>query len=115
MPLLYILFAFSSLLDKANRYLLPCPFKYLTGYDCPGCGFQRSFLALLKGNLQESFHLYPPTIPLLITVAVSFATRYWFPAHSNMVIKTLFIITASIMMISYGIKIFMPHTHVTSI
>ncbi|WP_353196752.1 DUF2752 domain-containing protein [Parapedobacter defluvii] len=47
---------------------MPCPFKALTGIDCPGCGFQRSLLALLKGNWGESYHLYPPTVPLLIVL-----------------------------------------------
>ncbi|MGY0039876.1 DUF2752 domain-containing protein [Pedobacter sp. NJ-S-72] len=28
---------------------------YVTGYDCPGCGFQRSFLALLKGDFYHFF------------------------------------------------------------
>jgi len=112
MPFLYILFAFSSILDKANRYFLPCPFKYLTGYDCPGCGFQRSFVALLKGDLQGSLHLYPATIPILITVAVSLSANFWYPAKSKLLLKTLFLITASIMLISYGFKVFVPHTHI---
>ncbi|GGC44426.1 hypothetical protein GCM10011386_40950 [Parapedobacter defluvii] len=51
-----------------QNFLLPCPFKALTGIDCPGCGFQRSLLALLKGNWGESYHLYPPTVPLLIVL-----------------------------------------------
>ena len=33
-----------------------CPVKLLTGYDCPGCGFQRAFHALLHGNLWEAIH-----------------------------------------------------------
>ena len=51
-----------------NRFLLPCPFKHLTGIDCPGCGFQRSVLALLKGNWMESWHYYPATVPILLLV-----------------------------------------------
>lgn len=47
-------------------HLLPCPFKKLTGYDCPGCGFQRSLLALFCGHFADSLHLYPATIPLLL-------------------------------------------------
>lgn len=105
------LFIASPFRETVNRYLIPCPFKYLTGYDCPGCGFQRSLLALLGGNFSESFALYPATIPLLLTVIVSLAVSKWYPSRSRTVIKTLFILTASIIMVSYGIKIFMPHTH----
>jgi len=112
MYLITTLFAFSSLLEKANRYLLPCPFKYLTGYDCPGCGFQRSFLALLKGSFHESFHLYPPTIPILITIICSIAANRWLPSKSKLIINTLFMITGSIILISYTFKIFVPHHHI---
>ena len=36
--------------------------------DCPGCGMQRSFLALLKGDVSECFCLYPAMIPLLFVI-----------------------------------------------
>ncbi len=52
-------------LSRILGYLLPCPIKLVTGVDCPGCGFQRSLLALLQGHWQESYELYPPTVPLL--------------------------------------------------
>ena len=32
-----------------------CAFKYLTGYDCPGCGSQRAFHALLHGRVAEAW------------------------------------------------------------
>jgi hypothetical protein len=46
--------------------LLPCPIKHLFHIDCPGCGMQRSIIALLKGNLMESLSLYPATIPIFV-------------------------------------------------
>lgn len=42
-----------------EEHALPCPFKVLTGCDCPACGLQRSWFALLKGNLQESLSFHP--------------------------------------------------------
>jgi len=92
-------------------YLLPCPFKYLTGYDCPGCGFQRAVLALVKGNFHESFHLYPPAIPILLTIIFGLAANQWLPSKSKLITNTLFVITGSIILINYAFKIFMPHTH----
>ncbi|MDR0973187.1 MAG: DUF2752 domain-containing protein [Prevotellaceae bacterium] len=32
-----------------------CPFKSLTGYDCPGCGSQRAIHHLLNGHLVDAF------------------------------------------------------------
>ena len=109
MSKIYILSAFSSFLEHADRCFLPCPFKYLTGYDCPGCGFQRAFLALLKGDITKSFHLYPPVIPILLTILICLPANYWWGAKSKPLIRTLFIITGTIIMLSYFYKIFVPH------
>ncbi len=32
-----------------------CTFKVLTGWDCPGCGSQRAFHALLHGHVAEAW------------------------------------------------------------
>ena len=53
-------------LSQWQGWLLPCPIKVVTGVDCPGCGFQRSLLALLQGRWNESYQLYPPTVPLIL-------------------------------------------------
>jgi hypothetical protein len=45
-------------------YLLTCPSKHFFHVDCPGCGLQRSVLALFEGDLVKSFQLYPATIPI---------------------------------------------------
>ena len=46
--------------------MLPCTTKFLLGFDCPGCGMQRAFIALLKGDILLSFKLYPALLPLLL-------------------------------------------------
>jgi len=61
-------------LFKSEAYyfeaMLPCPSKTFLGLECPGCGLQRSFLALVKGQVLESIKLYPALIPLLITLVL---------------------------------------------
>nr|WP_221270987.1 DUF2752 domain-containing protein [Pedobacter sp. AK017] len=108
---IYIISVWSYLLDQADVFFLPCPFKALTGFDCPGCGFQRAVLELLKGNLPESFQLYPPAIPILITLAVALSARYLSKKNNPLLIKTLFLITGSIIIGSYLFKILYPHMH----
>lgn len=61
--------------SKLQNLFLPCPFKSLTGIDCPGCGFQRSLFALFEGKWAESYQLYPPTVPLLAVLL--FAIAKW--------------------------------------
>lgn len=38
---------------------LKCLIKALTGYDCPFCGFQRSVLALIRGDFVVAFNYNP--------------------------------------------------------
>ena len=41
---------------KTEAFLfLKCPFYEVTGLQCPGCGSQRAFHALLHFNVQEAF------------------------------------------------------------
>jgi len=49
-----------------DNYLIPCPFKYLTGCNCPGCGIQRSILKALGGEFIESFFVHPAGIPIIL-------------------------------------------------
>lgn len=37
----------------------PCPFLWLTGFYCPGCGSLRAFHQLLHGNLRAAFAFNP--------------------------------------------------------
>nr|WP_067053120.1 DUF2752 domain-containing protein [Mucilaginibacter sp. L294] len=88
-----------------KAHLLPCPFKYITGIDCPGCGFQRSLLALLKGDVHQSFLLYPPAIPLLIMAAWWLADSIFkLDTRKSLVKKTMFIVVALIIAVSYTLK-----------
>ncbi|WP_345212555.1 DUF2752 domain-containing protein [Mucilaginibacter gynuensis] len=101
-----------SVFDWLKGHLLPCPFKYLTGIDCPGCGFQRSVLALLQGNLHDSLALYPPAIPLLIAFAYVFADKQWnLDTPTHFIKKTVYMVTASIILVSYGLKMWHLYGH----
>ncbi|MGQ3014860.1 MAG: DUF2752 domain-containing protein [Flavobacteriales bacterium] len=67
--------------------MLPCAFKTFTGHECPGCGIQRAFQALLQGNLQESIQLYPPLIPmLLLLLFTAFHLRFRFAGGHRIIL-----------------------------
>lgn len=93
-----------SFIEWLHNHLIPCPFKYLTGYDCPGCGFQRSVLALLQGNLKASLHLYPATIPMLLVTAYTIIDALYPFDSKAYVRKGLYIATAAIIIVSYVCK-----------
>lgn len=101
--------SYISLIQWLQNHLLTCPFKYLTGIDCPGCGFQRSCIALLKGDLSQSIRLYPSTIPLMLALAFTLADGYFkFDSPAGVYKKTIYCVTGSIILISYVLKL----THV---
>ncbi len=46
---------------------LPCPFRLLTGFNCPGCGTTRALHQILHGHLETAFMLNP-----LFLIAIPF-------------------------------------------
>lgn len=59
-----------------HKWFPQCPFKALTGLDCPGCGSQRAVHALLHGEFQQAFlhnALLAPFVPYL---TLGFGYRY---------------------------------------
>lgn len=55
--------------------------------QCPGCGMQRSFIALLKGDFKTSLDLYPALMPLLILLLFfAFHLRYRFSFGKKFII-----------------------------
>ena len=54
--------------EHDTQHYLPCPFHWLTGWYCPGCGTQRALHDLLHGRVAEAFGhnaALVGTIPLL--------------------------------------------------
>jgi hypothetical protein len=88
-----------------EKYLLPCAYKSLFGIDCPICGFQRSLLLLIKGNIKESFLFYPPLIPSLLLIVFVFL----YLINNNIVTRKFLLYYSSIVLtivaINYLIKI----------
>lgn len=89
-----------------QKLLLPCPLKAVTGIDCPGCGFQRSLVALFQGNWTESYHLYPPTVPLL--VVFSYAIFKWIFGFDKQdtAMKIIAVLCGWFVLVVYVLKLF---------
>ncbi|PWS27372.1 DUF2752 domain-containing protein [Pedobacter yonginense] len=96
----------NNFLDWVGHHLLSCPLKFYFGIDCPGCGLQRSVLALLRGNFLDSFKLYPATVPLILIVLFSIIHLKVDFKFGASLIKIAFIGIASIILINYIYKIY---------
>ena len=85
--------------------MIPCMNKKLFGVDCLGCGTQRAFLLLLKGEFTAAFHMFPAiytTIFLFGFLALHFIDK---SRNYHKIIIGLAITNALIMIISYIYKL----------
>ena len=93
------------MIDWLEQYALTCPSKYFFGVDCPGCGMQRSFIALLKGNFMESFILYPALLPMLFMVWLLIVHLVFKLNKGAKYLQYTFIFTASVVMINFIVRL----------
>ncbi len=97
------------MVEKLIRWLeshqQACFYKKFLGVECPGCGMQRSFIELLKGNFLESLMLFPallPTMALIIYLALHLIFKF---KNGAVILKNLFIMNTTIVVLSYIYKL----------
>lgn len=86
-------------------FMLPCLNKTLFGFECMGCGIQRSLLLIFQGNFIDAFQMYP-AIYSLIALFIYIGLNIFFKfKNSNKVISVLAVLTVATIITSYTIKI----------
>lgn len=55
-----------TFLLNVENFMLPCLTKKFLGFDCPGCGLQRSLAFLIQGDFVASIKMYPALFPMLL-------------------------------------------------
>ena len=86
-------------------YMIPCLNKKLFGFECLGCGLQRSLVLLWHGEFIEAFKMYPAIftlIPLFILIGINIFYKF---KYANKLINGLAIISVTTIIISYIIKL----------
>ena len=86
--------------------LLACPFKSFTGIDCPGCGIQRSIIAIFQGNFFSSVKFYPATLPIFALLGLTAIHLKLELKNGALLIKSLYIGITLIIIFNYIYKIF---------
>lgn len=65
-------------------FKIPCPFRYVTGLDCPGCGVSRVILSYLKLDFKTAFYTNPVITVILPILFVDFIYhKYHYVVHDN--------------------------------
>ena len=92
---------FLNIITWLEQRELQCLFKKYFHVECPGCGFQRSIIALMKGNVGESFLLFPTTFVLLVFFGSFFINNKYHFANSKVVLNVGLVFIFTTFTISY--------------
>ncbi len=99
------LFLSIDVIDKLEDNMLSCVYKKYLGIECPGCGMQRAFYYLIRGEFIESLKMFPALIPLIIMlVFLVFHVIFKFK-QGHKVLLYMFVFNAIIILTSYIIKL----------
>jgi hypothetical protein len=103
---------YSNTVEWLEKHLLTCPSKMLFHMDCPGCGLQRSYIALFKGDFAASFQLYPAAIPILLLISFLFLHLSYRFKNGAFILTLLYIFCAIIILVHYIYKT-LSHQNIT--
>jgi hypothetical protein len=87
--------------------MLPCLNKKLFGFDCMGCGMQRSIALIFHGDFVAALYMYPAIYTLILlfgTIAVNTFKNF---KNANKIILILSVINAVIIVSSFITKTFL--------
>ena len=96
---------YANMVNWLEAHSLPCLSQVIFHADCPGCGFQRSAIALLRGQVGQSLQLYPALLPMLLFFAFLIADRYYHFKHSKKITQIGLALLFIIIFVSYIIKL----------
>lgn len=94
-----------GVIEFLEEHMLSCSYQRLLGVDCPGCGFQRSLVLLLKGEFMASITLFPALIPILFMfIFLIFHLIFKFKTGAK-ILLIIFIVNVSIMLTNFIYKL----------
>lgn len=92
-------------MSSPEDFMLPCLNKQILGFDCMGCGLQRSISLIYHGELLAAFKMYPAVYPLILLFIYIGLNIFFKFQHSNKIINTLAIVTISFIIGSFTLKL----------
>lgn len=87
-----------------DDFMLPCLNKALFGFECMGCGIQRSFAMVLRGQFVDAFIMYPAIYSIILLLGTAIINHFINFKYSNIVIIGLAIINVVLIIGNYILK-----------
>jgi hypothetical protein len=90
-----------------EELMLPCLNKQLLGFDCLGCGAQRSLVMVLQGNFSAAFKMYPAIYTILLLLLFLIFNLFvkfrgdWYIKAGLIIFNAFVIITAYLYKVSF--------------
>ncbi|MBO6880800.1 DUF2752 domain-containing protein [Winogradskyella sp.] len=95
------------LIKGIEDYMLPCLNKKLFGFECMGCGLQRSLALLIKGEFISAFYMYPAIYTLIALIGFIVLNSFKNFKNGNKIITILAILNVVIIIVSYLLKLYL--------
>ena len=94
-----------NMVSWLESHQLPCLFRQVTHIDCPGCGFQRSLILLLQGNVVDSFIMYPALMPIMLLFAMLLLHLIVKIKNGANILKYMYFFCTAVIVVSYIYKV----------
>ncbi len=87
-----------------EKWMLPCLNKYFLGFDCPGCGLQRSIAFLLQGDLLAAAKIFPAVYSMILLMALLVLHLLDRSRNYQKAVIACAVLNATVIIISYFYK-----------
>ena len=88
-------------------YMLPCINKKYLGFECMGCGLQRSVALLINGQFVDAFLMYPAVYTLIALFGFLIVNHFKTFKFGNKIIIILALLNVVTIICSYLLKLYL--------
>ena len=92
---------------QLEDYMLPCLNKKYFGFECMGCGLQRSIALIFKGQFLDAFFMYPAIYTIIALFGFIILNHFKNFKFGNKIIIILAISNVIIIIGSYLLKLYL--------
>tara|TARA_R100001369_G_scaffold11783_1_gene25599 strand:+ start:78 stop:365 length:288 start_codon:yes stop_codon:yes gene_type:complete len=88
-------------------YMLPCLNKKFFGFECMGCGLQRSVALLIKGQFVDAFFMYPAIYTIIVLFGFIIINSFKNFKFGNKIIIILAMLNVAVIIGSFLLKLYL--------